>query len=173
MNEVIAKLLSRFKGDKRMLVIVVLGLAGIILLALSELVPEAPKEKTEPKNDVQSCDYEESLEKRLGELISAIEGAGKSRVMITLDSGDENIYATKDKASDKNSERDYVVVKQDGDENGMLLKVAQPEIRGVAVVCEGADSAAVRQEITNTVTAVLGVSTSRVNIAKMKKTDGG
>ena len=167
------KIKERLKGDKRLAVIVCAGIAGILLLMLSELVPHSEEKKAEEPAETGLAEYEQSIEERLSELISSIDGAGRTRVMITLDSGDENVYATKDKSSEKSYEKEYVVIKNDGDEDGMLLKVIEPEIRGVAVVCEGADSASVKQEIINTVTAVLGVGTSRVNIAKMKNTDGG
>lgn len=174
MSETLDIIKDRLKGDKRLAIIVIVGLLGIILLTLSSFLPE--KEKDEPAENstqINLAEYEESVENRLSQLISCIDGAGRTKVMVTLDSGDENVYATEDKSGEKTYERDYVVIKQDGNEGGMLLKVTEPEIRGVAVVCEGADSAAVRQEIINTVTAVLGVGTSRVNIAKMKSSDGG
>ena len=173
MSEAIEKLRERFKNDKRLAIIVVLGIIGILLLTLSELIPEKKEEKTELPAGTDLVQYEQSVEERLAELISSINGAGRTKVMITLNSGDESVYATQDKSGEKSYEKSYVVVKQDGDEGGMLLKVIEPEIRGVAVVCEGADSAAVKQEIINTVTAVLGVGTSRVSIAKMKNSDGG
>lgn len=167
------KIKERLKSDKRLAVIVCAGIAGILLLMLSELVPHSEEKKAEEPAETGLAEYEQSIEERLSGLISSIDGAGRTRVMITLDSGDENVYATKDKSSEKSYEKEYVVIKNDGDEDGMLLKVIEPEIRGVAVVCEGADSATVKQEIINTVTAVLGIGTSRVNIAKMKNTDGG
>lgn len=173
MNEKLHDLAERIKSDKKLFVIVVLGVAGIVLLTLSEIIPEKQEKPTENQTVPNLSEYEENTEKRLAELISSIEGAGRTKVMITLNSGDENVYATEDKNGEKTFERSYVVIKQDGDENGMLLRVEEPEIRGVAVVCEGADSAAVKQEIINTVTAVLGVGTNRVNISKMKSSDGG
>ena len=173
MNERLHDLAERIKSDKKLFVIVVLGVAGIVLLTLSEIIPEKQEKSTENQTVPNLSEYEENTEKRLAELISSIEGAGRTKVMITLNSGDENVYATEDKNGEKTFERSYVVIKQDGDENGMLLRVEEPEIRGVAVVCEGADSAAVKQEIINTVTAVLGVGTNRVNISKMKSSDGG
>lgn len=173
MSEKLNELLSRIKTDKRLLIIVVLGLSGILLLTFSELKPNEKEAPAETDKAADTAQYEESLETRLAELISSIDGAGRAKVMITLDSGDENVYATEDKSGEKSYERSYVVIKQSGDENGMLLKIAEPEIRGVAVVCEGAGSAEVRQEIINTVTAVLNVGTNRVNISKMKNSDGG
>jgi len=88
--------------------------------------------------------------------------------MVTLASGDENVYAVKEKSNDGSKEREYIVIDSDNNESGLLLKVIEPEIRGVAIVCEGADSAKVRQEIVSTVSAVLGISTNRISIAKIK-----
>ena len=173
MNGKLEKFVEKIKSDKKLLIIVALGIVGILLLTLSELMPKSEEKPKETETAPDLIEYEEKTEQRLAELISSIDGAGRTKVMITLNSGDENVYATEDKGGEKTYERNYVVVKQDGDENGMLLRVEEPEIRGVAVVCEGADSAAVKQEIINTVTAVLGVGTNRVNIAKMKNSDGG
>lgn len=173
MSEGLKSFAERLKADKRMLIIIVLGLVGIVFLTLSEILPEEEQAEATAQPTDSTAQYEESLEKRLSELISSIDGAGKAKVMITLDSGNESVYATEDKGNETDYEKNYVVVKQNGDENGMLLKTAEPEIRGVAVVCEGADSEKVKQEIINTVTAVLGVGTNRVNISKMKKSDGG
>lgn len=173
MNEKLQGLIVKIKADKRLTIIVLTGLVGILLLTVSELKPSEKQKTEEAEKPTEISQYEESLERRLAELISSVEGAGRTKVMITLDSGDENVYATEDKGGEKSYERNYVVVKQDGDEEGILLKVAEPEIRGVAVVCEGANSTAVRQEIINMVTAVLNIGTNRVNISKMKISDGG
>lgn len=37
--------------------------------------------------------YAEDIEKRLTEIVSSIDGAGKTRVMVTLESGAEQVYA--------------------------------------------------------------------------------
>ncbi len=175
MKDELQKILSKFKADKKILIILIIGLTGIILLTLSELFPEKEEEKTEVNTSevVSTSEYEENLEKRLTSLIASIEGAGNVKVMLTLDCGDESIYASENKQNETSSEKEYVLIKNDGEETGLLLKTAQPEVRGVAVVCEGADSAKVREEITGIVTAVLRLSTNRVNIAKMKSTNGG
>ena len=73
----------------------------------------------------------------------------------------------------KQYEDNYIIVKTDNGEEGMLLKVTQPKIRGVAIVCRGGNSPQVRQSITDTVTAVLDISSARVNIAAMKNNNGG
>ncbi len=158
------------------MLIIVVGLAGILLLAFSEFLPEKEKDSepvAESKTDSDFNSYENDLEDRLKVLLESINGAGKVQVMITVESGDEKIYATETERSDKNEDKKYVLIDADGNNNGLLLKVAQPEIRGVAVVCQGADSPEVKRQITDAVTSVLGISTNRVSISKMKVTNGG
>lgn len=174
------KALSRkFSADRKTVFIIILGAAGVLLLVLSELIPSSPKEqKTDVKTDtaVSSADYEKSLEERLAKIISDIDGAGEVSVMVTLESGTESVFAQDEKRSGAESggqENEYVIIKNDDGEGGVLLKTSQPRVRGVAVVCTGGGSAVVRQSILNTVTAVLGISSARVNISVMKRNNGG
>ncbi len=174
MNKTVQKILEKIKRDKRIAAIVSIGLVGIILLTLSELIPQKSdakqNEKTENVTDIRDS-YEENIEKRLTSIVSSIDGAGRTEVMVTLASGDENVYAVKEKSSDGSKEREYIVIDSDKNESGLLLKVIEPEIRGVAIVCEGADSAKIRQEIISSVSAVLGISTNRISIAKIKSAE--
>lgn len=168
MKKSVEKILSRLKSDKKMTAIICIGLAGIVLLTFSEIIPSDKEKngKEETKTEMHD-DYEKKLEERLTKIVSSINGAGRTRVMVTLDSGDESVYAVKEKSADGSREREYIVVDSNNSESGLLLKVIEPEIRGVAIVCEGADSANVRQEIIASVSAVLGISTNRISIAKI------
>lgn len=174
MNKTVQKILEKIKRDKRIAAIVSIGLVGIILLTLSELMLQKSdakqNEKAENVTDIRDS-YEENIEKRLTSIVSSIDGAGRTEVMVTLASGDENVYAVKEKSSDGSKEREYIVIDSDKNESGLLLKVIEPEIRGVAIVCEGADSAKIRQEIISSVSAVLGISTNRISIAKIKSAE--
>lgn len=174
------KTAQKFGADKKTLIVFFLGIAGVILLVLSELIPSpasSEKKSEQPELTAVSCsEYEKEVERRLEGILSQINGAGKVSVMVTLESTVESVYAQQEKESggeNKISESEYVIIKTDGGEDGILLKTTQPEIRGVAVVCSGGGSAVVRRDITDTVTAVLGISAARVNITAMKKDNGG
>lgn len=175
MIEKIKLIFSSFNADKRLIILVVMGITGVLLLTLSEILPEKKAEESEDNNIKVNLteEYEENLEKRLEELLSSISGAGKVNVMITLEGSDESVYATEQKQGEKSSEEKYVIVDNSKEETGLLLKVSEPAIRGVGIVCEGSDSAKVRQEIINTVSAVLNISSNRISIAKMKNNSGG
>lgn len=120
-------------------------------------------------------DYITQLENKLSSLISGIDGAGKTRVMLTLENSSEDVYAgdeqqkNSDSATGVNSEArfEYITIKaKDGSEQGLLITVIQPRVRGVAVVCEGGGSAIVESSIIGAVTAVLDVSAARVSVSQ-------
>lgn len=175
----INKISEKTRISPQMLVAVLLLAAGAAALLLSEL---SGGEKTVDTlsstvmTETDTSEYAEKLEKRLASIISAIDGAGETRVMVTLESGSEDIYlhdfdyGENNNSDGKNSvERkdEYVIVDGSSGEEGIVVRVAEPKVRGVAVVCRGAGSDTVRGQIIETVTALLDISSARVSVAKM------
>lgn len=158
------KFTGRLPEEKKPLLIIA---AGVILMLLVLFSGNGEDKVQTPENTDVDISYAEAIEIRLEDIISSINGAGKTKVMVTLDSSEENIYAT-DINDDKS---EYVVIKTSSDEGGLLLKIIQPEIRGVAVVCEGGDLFSVKSEIINTICSVLDINSSAVSVSKMKNGD--
>lgn len=175
MKDKLKQLKEKLMSDKKVLVIVLIGILGLILLVFSEFLPEEEiaDDETKDETEISFGSYEKDIEERLTDLLESIDGAGNVQVMVTLESGDEKVYATESKKNESSEEKKYVLVDIDGSDEGLLLKIAQPEIRGVAVVCQGADSSVVRNSVIGAVTSVLGISSNRINISKMKNTNGG
>ncbi|MEG2769744.1 MAG: stage III sporulation protein AG, partial [Oscillospiraceae bacterium] len=118
------------------------------------------------------------------EMLVTVEGTGNVKVMITIESGEQYIYAQAEKTNSDLStndasetketnekstyQSDYIIVEDDsGGKKALTETTLQPEIKGVAVVCEGADNIAVQDNITQMVSTVLGISTNRVCVIKM------
>ncbi|MFY9198648.1 MAG: hypothetical protein WBK75_02160 [Acutalibacteraceae bacterium] len=184
---------KKIKEDKKLLAILSIGLIGMILLLMTEFTSKDKNKKQQVKTADNSTqytyeqNYKNSVQNDLQKIISSIDGAGKTTVMVTLDSGSKSVYAIDEKTSNnddslekeneykkssqnsKNTEHIIIKDSSNKDEKGLIVEVIQPQIRGVAIVCEGADSAVVRQNITDTVTAVLNISSTRVCITKMTK----
>lgn len=81
--------------QKRTGLLVAVGLLGLVLLGVSSWLPAKSKPETTapmPQSMITS-DYEAHLEARLQTLISNLAGAGETRVMVTLQCGEESIYA--------------------------------------------------------------------------------
>lgn len=176
MGEKIEKIKNLLMKDKKILVLVILAVLAIVFLILMEFTGK-DENKYEGEVSESTEEYAERIEDKLTQLISSVEGAGETVVMVTLDAGEENVYAREiktdeesdgDKTSNK-YEYEYIVMKNGSAvESGMLLKVIEPDIRGVAVVCDGGDNAAVRENIINTVSAVLDIKTNKISVCKKK-----
>ena len=178
------RLLKKWKIGKWQALVLAGGLIGLLLLCITSL-PGGGKSNTGSQNPasesirVDLTDYEQQLERRLGEIIGAIAGAGETKVMLTLDCGSEPIYATQGKTDQKSSygadtgeeslsaSKEYVIIGTGSGAQGLVLKMLEPQVRGVAVICQGGDDLLVRQAIVEAVTAVLGVGSNKVSVARM------
>ena len=174
-----------FDGFKKLLggkekfskIVLILGIAGMLFIFISEIFPK--KQNTAEKSSYSSAEIsyqrEQQLEKRLQDMIERIDGAGKAKVMITLDSSNEYFYAFDSKtdiaendAERQNStEKSPAIIDGKNGEEPIVTKVAESGIRGVFVICEGGDKLQVAERIIDAVCAVLGIGSSRVSVAKM------
>lgn len=184
LKQKVKDIFKKLSADKKTMFIVLAGIIGVLILVASEFIPEGEKAK-EDEEEIQVSEYNienhyeyaEMLEKKLTDLISSIEGAGGTKVMLTLESSSEAVYAQNDKtdmeSNDENSEKiskenDYVLIKTDSSkEEALLLKIIQPEVKGVAVVCEGGDSIYVQQKIIETISAVFDINASKIKVTKL------
>ncbi|MBQ3004957.1 MAG: hypothetical protein IJD88_03410 [Clostridia bacterium] len=161
------KILEKLKENKKLAIILILAVLTIVLIVASELIPNEKEEIIEEVNGVEYS-YAENLETKLSTMISNINGAGNTKVLVTLKSSSESVYAYDSNVNDDKQEYKYILLKNGSTQDGLLLKMTAPEIRGVAVVCEGASSATVRKDITDMITSVLDISSNRVSVIKMK-----
>ena len=149
------------------------GVLGVFLLIAGGL-PFASKEKTAdaaPAASVQerSEAYVQQLEETLTGLIGSIEGAGRTKVAVTLDASAETVYALDETDGGETGQRqlEHILVDTGEGQDGLVEMTWEPVIRGIAVVCEGADDVTVNAQITQAVSVLTGVSTNRISIAKM------
>ena len=166
------KLYEKIKGDKKILLITLLGLTGCFLLGLSQMLSSSSAEAYS-QTDIQWLEVEEKTAARLEELLKDVDGVGRVQVFVSLESLTESVYATNSDYS-QNEEKsegteEYVIVEQDGEDNGLIIKTLMPVYRGVAVSCEGGGSSVVKNEVTKLVTAALGINANRVYVTKMNK----
>ena len=96
--------------------------------------------RAEQPAEPDAAEYEQQLETRLAALIRAMDGAGETVVMVTLDCGEETTYAA-DTRTEKNSEdtrssaasqRTHLLAGA----QPVVQSVQAPQVRGVAVLCQ-------------------------------------
>ncbi|MBQ9947762.1 MAG: hypothetical protein IJO91_05175 [Oscillospiraceae bacterium] len=143
---------------------VIAGCALMLLIFLSTLIP-SEEQVAPPTEDAlsigDSSAIEQSLEQRLEVLLSEIEGVSSPKVMVTLDSTAETVYA-RDEVPDRESS--VVLVGSSSAKTALTESVVLPKVRGAAVVCGGAADPTIREKVVNTVAGVLGIGTSRIYV---------
>lgn len=153
----------------RLNLLVVVGLIGMVLLCLSEWLPDsAPADASAEQTAASSSSNDEQqyaaeLELRLQDLIQAVDGAGQCRVMVTVSAGEETIYATDTEQGETSSRSEHVLL---GNE-ALVQSVLAPTIQGVAVLCEGGENPRVQNTIVELVRALTGVGANHITVTKM------
>ena len=94
-NELLSALRSLQNNKNRTALAVTVGVMAMLLLLLSELLPSGNTQKTAASTvrTAAVSQYQTQLEQQLEELISQLQGAGRTTVMVTLTTGEETIYA--------------------------------------------------------------------------------
>lgn len=186
-NEKLHMLLT---DDKYKKIIIIAGLAGIALIFISNFFDAKPKEQTPDQTVYTSSQtalaYKQEVEDSLRDIIASIEGAGATKLYVSVDSGTEYVYAADEKESsglssgkdsggtknDKSGskEKNYITVRlSDGTEQAIILKEIQPTVRGVVVVCEGGGDIQVQQRVLEAVTKALNISSAKVCVTKLSE----
>ena len=143
---------------------VVLGGAAMLLLLLSELLPATPSE-IPAASAPQASAYREQLEAQLQDLIGQIDGAGATTVMVTLETGEETVYATDTQSGQTQSQETHVLL---DDGTALAQTVYYPQVCGVAVVCDGGGDVRVAARITELVRALLDISSTRICVEQRR-----
>ena len=154
----------KFKLHKNAVIPVVIMIVGLVLAVFGGMSAKS-EIKDENFGYKESIEYINELERKLGELVSRIEGVGNVYVVITLKSGRETVYAQNTKNSGNMLEKNYVVVS--GKETPVItVKEVLPQISGVGIVCDGNVGDVNKEKIISVVSTCLGIPTNKVYVTK-------
>lgn len=142
-----------------------LVICGIVLLVISALPVKEKSGSEKSRLDI----YVESTEKRLTSAVSAIQGAGKSRVFISAENTFETVYANNasinEGPSGKVTEKSLAYAGNSSyTSEPVVVKELCPAIKGVLVVCEGGNDPSVKEDIINSVSIALGISKNKIHV---------
>lgn len=176
--------LGQYSESKKKIIFILCLVTGLSMMLISGFVSSSSKKQKNKDINFNVSGYEHKLEERLLDLVEEIDGVGKAKIMVTLESSIEYIYAQErrektDKISDfkdktplklqerNDEEKKLMLVDGPSGRRQALIKTEiQPKIKGVVVVCQGGNEPLVNQQITNVLTTVLNISSSRVFVTK-------
>lgn len=177
------------KKENAVRLIVIIGIAGIGLIFLSSMFgKKSDSTKSDENSQASVVDdvsaYREKLCEELGNMIASIEGAGRTKVMITIDGTTRKLYATdndiqqkenlqKNSTAENNDrqnieKRSCIVIRSgNGTEQALVIGELMPNIKGVLIVCDGGGNEDVCERIKKAVSAALNIPSSHISIVKM------
>lgn len=167
LNQLHNKIRSILHKYKYVLLVLI---AGILLMIIPVGNHQEPvTNPIKPSNDNSAT----SLEDRLSELLSKVDGAGEVEVMLTVESGEEVIYqldenrSVADKSTSDNIQT-VTITDSERNQNGLVKQINPESYKGAIIVCRGADNPGVRLAIVEAVSRITGLGANCISILKMK-----
>ena len=141
--------------------------AGVVLLLLPSGGRDSPEEVTPAQGEGTSFDLD-AFEEKLEKALSQVEGAGETRVVLTLDGGSRQVLArNQDREGNGGSSNTVVTVgRGSGTQEVVPLQTVAPQFRGALVVCPGGGDAQVRLKLIEAVSALTGLGSDRISVCQ-------
>lgn len=179
MDSLIDKIKSKLPPNFKKFALPLIGIAGIILIGLSSCQDNSDTNQVITKEDSTYCT---ELEGKISQLVAAITGDKNCVVAVTLENGNEYIYADQntldtDQSEDtgedgtttretQKSKQEYIIVEgQDGVQTALIVTERKPAVRGVAIVSGGLSDYN-KEQVLSSVSSMLGISSRKINISQ-------
>ena len=163
-------------ANKKVLYAVVgIGIALTLLLFFGSFTGSSPPAQQSPAQQT-AAELEKELEQRLEQILSQINGVESPRVMVTLDTSAQRVFAEETKSSadsstnsagsSQSTDSQSAVVLVGSAKEALEKSTIMPRVRGVCVVCGGASSPLIREKVVSAVSGVLDIGASHIYVTE-------
>ena len=165
--------LNKISNLKPLIIILVLLVVAVVVLNMTSSTKKTSKTASvSNSNFTTSFEYIKQIEQKLGDVVSGIKGAGKTKVMISISSSpalelahnveEKTVTTSSGTTTTKNTEP--IIVTKSGESSPLILRETLPEITGVIVVSAGAKDVKVKMDIILAVATALGIGSNIVEV---------
>lgn len=146
-------------------------ISGIVVGFILLFYGSVSDKKETPQNNQSQNNYSSPelqtytayLENRIEDLLNQINGVSNAKVMVTIESSKETIYAK------EGANLDYVIIRDSsGNENALPVKEISANIRGVAIVCDYQNNDSIKIKIIELISSLFGIGSNRISIMNSK-----
>ena len=181
--------INKIKEKKLPFIMLAIGVLLFTVLFLTDRTTGTKTENTVTQEEQQTApevaQYAKEIEQKLESVLSHTAGVGKVNVVVSLeDYGEIYPFTEENSSSDGSKESDSaggaresssqkgesgasVLKNSDGSESVVIRKSVTPNVKGVVVCAEGAESYAVQERIIKAVKAFCGIGIDCVEILPM------
>ncbi len=164
------KVWERLKKIKHIEIYLTVGFAIIIIAIYLSTLGGGKKTESQDSTENQqnfssSVEYVDYLENKLESVLASVRGAGQVNVVITLDSGFEYVYASKEEtktSADGGKVTTSQLIMVDG--KPVLEKEIYPTIKGIVVTSSGAENVSVKMNLLTALQTVVNVPNQNITI---------
>lgn len=185
-----SKIIQDFKKlnikKKTQYIAIIIILIVILTIYFSSVADKKQPEENNTQSQINNTEIS-TIEEKLIQTLSQIEGVGNVDVMITYESGPEIVPAfskdtqtnsTEDTSLDEtrisiteSEHNDIVTIAQSNGTNALILKEKLPAIKGVIVIAQGAQSISVKISLLKAVQTVLNIPSQKVEVFVMNDSE--
>ena len=146
------------------------ALAGVVLMLLPGKKDSMPDAETA---EGESFSLEET-ERRMAEVLGAMDGVGRVQVMLTLRSGEtlslaEDSSATLGSGGDVRQDSQVLTVNRgSGKQEVVVTQRLYPTYQGAVVVCQGAGDSSVNLAVIQAVSVLTGLGSDKITVVQWK-----
>ena len=165
-KNLLSTIAEKFRNNKKLQYIVVGILSLIVLFVFCYNFTNDNEPKTSTSDQVSEYVY--SLENRLSNALSKVDGAGEVSVVITVKSGNETVLATSTTVNETQSGTERIETPLVINGKTIIVKEKYPEITGVLIVAKGASNIYVMTKIQQATVSLLDINPNQIEILTMK-----
>ena len=168
MKEIWPQLRERWKGALKRYQYVLLVMAAGVLLMMLPMGPSGGSEEAQGPPEGEGQFDLELFEEKLSQVLSDIQGAGKTRVVLTLKSGSRQVLAqdTQSRGEGERSVSTVTLGRGSGSQEVVPLQTVAPQFRGALEVCAGGDDPGVRLQVIRAVSALTGLGSDCITVCQ-------
>ena len=194
MKQAVEKIKRKKWGKEEWIILI---LAGIFLLIVffpntekneeKNKLPDSKESIIQSEKEEEGKTYKEQTEKQLAEVLKSIDGIDSVKVMITLQTSEEDVVLRETKMTQENTteqdsqgglreiessgvEESVCYGTENGEESGpYVTHTIAPKVEGVLIVVGGAKAGSLRTQIVKAVQALFDVESHKVVVIKMKE----
>lgn len=170
-------MLEKLSASQRKLInwlgfVVIVGIGFLIIQPTTKQEHEQPKISTIMESDLNDSSmlYERQVEQRLAEVLTQIKGVGEVKVYATLERSSKITVAEtineEIRADESRTTSTPVFYRTDGGntEKPLILEEQEPILRGVLIVCAGAEDPIIRYRVFKAAQTVLQLPLYRIEV---------
>lgn len=147
---------------------------GIIMMTFTSSESQSTEQTETTINQTEYFNLSE-FQQELQETLSYIDGIGRVKLSLSLNSTEEYVYAEDIRQSNQSEittsyESSLSIVSDSGyGQNPILIKNLLPTFRGAVILCDGAENENVSLSVVQAVSSVCDLNSDKISVIKMRE----